>query len=176
MLFGFVDVKCQHNKWVTCSLGWVDGHTYIKHDILFFDYVFPKQHPVCPVLYYTAAGIERSLLNIYSILFLCKELCCTRQQRCELARNSQHRRHSVCLWLQKQAQCVHEIFLYEEWNSLGQMYQVLDGSSIVIVVTLQQAGGSVWLYLNQHGTVQSRGCLLGNVILGSSQKCRVNAM
>jgi len=56
------------------------------------------------------------------------------------------------------------------------MYQVLDERNTVTVVTLQEAGGSVWLYLNQHGTVQSRGCLMVNVILGSSQKCRVSAM
>ena len=49
-----------------------------RPDILFFDYVFPNQHPVCLVLYYTAAGIDRSLLNIYSILFLRKKVCCTR--------------------------------------------------------------------------------------------------
>jgi hypothetical protein len=53
------------------------------------------------------------------------------------------------------------------------MYQVLDGSIIVIAVTMQllpEAGGSVWLYLNQHDTMQSRGCLMGNVIVGSWQK------
>jgi len=112
------------------------------------------------------------------------------QQRCELERKSQHWRHSLRLWLQKlgkvcvfgnsgkqkQAQSVHEIFLYKEWNLRGQMYQVLDESNTVIVVTLQQAGGSVWLYMNQQGTVQSRGCLLGNMVLGSTQKCRVNAV
>ena len=38
-----------------------------RTDILFFDNVFLNQHPVCPVLYYTAAGTDRSLLNIHSI-------------------------------------------------------------------------------------------------------------
>jgi hypothetical protein len=49
-----------------------------RPDILFFDYVFPNQHPVCPVLCYTVVGVDRSLLNICSVLFRSKELCCSR--------------------------------------------------------------------------------------------------
>jgi hypothetical protein len=161
-----------------------------RPEILFSDYVFPNQHSVCPVLYYTAAGIDRSLLNIYSILFLCKEVCCTRLTTVRTGEKiatptplhvsvTSKTGQSLCLWQfskQKQTQSIHQIFLYKEWNSLGQIYQVLDERNTVTIVTLQQAGGSVWLYPNQHGTVESRGCLLGNVILGSSQKCRVSAI
>jgi len=86
-----------------------------RPDILFFDYVFPNQHPVCPILYYTAARIDRSLLNIYSILFLCKEACCTRPTAVRtgekiatltplLASVTSKTGQSLCLWQFRQTE------------------------------------------------------------------------
>ena len=62
------------------------------------------------------------------------------------------------------------------WHVLGRCLFVSSVKAWHVLGQCQQAGGSVWLYPNQHGTVQSRRCLLGIVILGSSQKCLVCAM
>ena len=107
--------------------------------ILFFDYIFPNQHPVCPVLYYTAAVIDRSLLNIYSILFLCKKVCST---RLTIVRTGEKivtptalrvsvtsETVKVCAFgnsgKEKQSQCVHEIFSYKEWNRVAKCTRFL---------------------------------------------------